>query len=155
MNSNKWPGRCIAYGGVCEVDIFRRHSSEIPLQPRRKIHISMAEPCIPIRVEKDEENEQHYGVLLYYKYANIPDLQDLFDFYQSNCTSLSLLGRVRLSAHGVNVTVIADIIFFYYYYCFLVYPFFPPFYRNWTYNCCIGWWEIEGIRETHRGGEID
>ncbi|XP_073310475.1 rhodanese-like domain-containing protein 6 [Primulina huaijiensis] len=65
----------------------------------------MAEPCIRIRVEREEENEEHYGVLLYYKYADIPDLQDLFDFYQSNCTSLSLLGRVRLSAHGVNVTV--------------------------------------------------
>lgn len=65
----------------------------------------MAEHCIPIRVEKEEESEQHYGVLLYYKYADIPDLQDLFDFYQSNCTSLSILGRVRLSAHGVNVTV--------------------------------------------------
>ncbi|KZV43675.1 rhodanese-like domain-containing protein 6-like [Dorcoceras hygrometricum] len=65
----------------------------------------MVEPCIRISEEKEAENEQHYGVLLYYKYTDIPNLQDLFDFYQSNCTSLSLLGRVRLSAHGVNVTV--------------------------------------------------
>ncbi|KAM7474322.1 hypothetical protein LguiB_021565 [Lonicera macranthoides] len=52
---------------------------------------------------KDEGEE--YGVLLYYKYAHIPDLQDLFTFYDSNCNSLSLLGRVRLAPHGVNVTV--------------------------------------------------
>ncbi|XP_031104106.1 rhodanese-like domain-containing protein 6 [Ipomoea triloba] len=46
-----------------------------------------------------------YGVLLYYKYATIPDLQQLLNFYRSNCTSLSLVGRVRLSPYGVNVTV--------------------------------------------------
>ncbi|KAF3957094.1 hypothetical protein CMV_017856 [Castanea mollissima] len=46
-----------------------------------------------------------YGVLLYYKYAQITDLDSLFSFYESNCNSLSLLGRVRLSPHGVNVTV--------------------------------------------------
>lgn len=65
----------------------------------------MAEPCVRTRAEIEEQKEQHYGILLYYKYADIPDLQDLFDFFQSNCTSLSILGRVRLSAHGVNVTV--------------------------------------------------
>ncbi|KAL6560628.1 hypothetical protein OROGR_004187 [Orobanche gracilis] len=53
----------------------------------------------------EKETEKDYGVLLYYKYIAIPDLQNLFDFYHSNCTSLSLLGRVRLSSHGVNVTV--------------------------------------------------
>lgn len=52
---------------------------------------------------KDEETE--YGVLLYYKFASIPDLDNLFTFFDSNCRSLSLLGRVRLSPNGVNVTV--------------------------------------------------
>ncbi|KAG8363929.1 hypothetical protein BUALT_Bualt19G0073500 [Buddleja alternifolia] len=56
-------------------------------------------------INQQTENEKGYGVLLYYKYTSIPDLQNLFDFYRSNCTSLSLLGRVRLSSHGVNVTV--------------------------------------------------
>jgi len=54
--------------------------------------------------EQEQEQEQ-YGVLLYYKYTEIPDLNSLLSFYNSNCTSLSLLGRVRLSLHGVNVTV--------------------------------------------------
>lgn len=51
--------------------------------------------------------EEDYGVLLYYKYATIPDVEALFNFYDSNCSSLSLLGRVRLSPSGVNVTVTA------------------------------------------------
>ncbi|XP_031266413.1 rhodanese-like domain-containing protein 6 isoform X1 [Pistacia vera] len=51
--------------------------------------------------KKDEE----YGVLLYYNYSTIPDLNSLSNFYQSNCSSLNLLGRVRLAPHGVNVTV--------------------------------------------------
>ena len=50
-------------------------------------------------------SEDKYGVLLYYKYAEIPNLDDLLTFYHSNCSSLSLLGRVRLSSHDVNVTV--------------------------------------------------
>lgn len=54
---------------------------------------------------KQEQKEEDYGVLLYYKYATIPDLEALFNFYESNCKSLSLLGRVRLSHNGVNVTV--------------------------------------------------
>ncbi|XP_049403303.1 rhodanese-like domain-containing protein 6 [Solanum stenotomum] len=54
---------------------------------------------------KQEQQEEDYGVLLYYKYATIPDLEALFNFYESNCKSLSLLGRVRLSHNGVNVTV--------------------------------------------------
>ncbi|CAL0320931.1 unnamed protein product [Lupinus luteus] len=53
--------------------------------------------------EKEETDE--YGVLLYYNYADIPDLNDMVTFYNSNCSSLGLLGRVRISPHGVNVTV--------------------------------------------------
>ncbi|CAI8603559.1 unnamed protein product [Vicia faba] len=53
----------------------------------------------------DNKNTDQYGVLLYYKYVDIPNLNDLLTFYRSNCSSLSLLGRVRLSPHGVNVTV--------------------------------------------------
>ncbi|XP_057732088.1 rhodanese-like domain-containing protein 6 isoform X2 [Arachis stenosperma] len=53
----------------------------------------------------DTEGIDQYGVLLYYKYAYIPNLDDLLSFYHSNCSQLSLLGRVRLSSRGVNVTV--------------------------------------------------
>ncbi|KAJ6816580.1 rhodanese-like domain-containing protein 6 isoform X2 [Iris pallida] len=45
------------------------------------------------------------GVLLYYKYAQIPDVPSLIRFFDSNCRSLSLLGRVRIAPNGVNVTV--------------------------------------------------
>lgn len=55
--------------------------------------------------DKKSTKHDEYGVLLYYNYTKIPDLDDLFTFYNSNCTSLSLLGRVRLAPHGVNVTV--------------------------------------------------
>ncbi|KAK4282713.1 hypothetical protein QN277_014058 [Acacia crassicarpa] len=53
----------------------------------------------------DNDCTDQYGVLLYYKYAQIPNLDHLLTFYESNCSSLGLLGRVRLSSHGVNVTV--------------------------------------------------
>lgn len=49
--------------------------------------------------------EAEDGVLLYYKYASVPDLSHLFHFYDSNCKSLGLLGRVRIAPDGVNVTV--------------------------------------------------
>jgi len=55
-------------------------------------------------MSEDKDKEQ-YGVLLYYNYAEISDLNHLLTFYHSNCTSLNLRGRVRLSTHGVNVTV--------------------------------------------------
>ncbi|KAM5560993.1 rhodanese-like domain-containing protein 6 [Rosa sericea] len=58
-----------------------------------------------INSQEEQEDDDQYGVLLYYKYTQIPDLDDLFNFYDSNCNSLSLLGRVRLSPLGVNVTV--------------------------------------------------
>ncbi|KAK6915685.1 hypothetical protein RJ641_020802 [Dillenia turbinata] len=41
------------------------------------------------------EQQEEYGVVLYYKYAEVPDLEELFSFYNSNCNSLGLLGRVR------------------------------------------------------------
>ncbi|XP_050225798.1 rhodanese-like domain-containing protein 6 [Mercurialis annua] len=55
--------------------------------------------------QEQEEIDNEYGVLLYYKYTQIPDLDSLLSFFNSNCISLSLLGRVRLSSNGVNVTV--------------------------------------------------
>lgn len=55
--------------------------------------------------DKKTTKDDDCGVLLYYKYAKIPDLDDLFNFYSTNCNSLSLLGRVRLAPHGVNVTI--------------------------------------------------
>lgn len=53
---------------------------------------------------KEPENQ---GVLLYYKYTSSPiqDLNQLLTFYESNCSSLGLLGRVRLAPQGVNVTI--------------------------------------------------
>lgn len=51
------------------------------------------------------ERAEPYGVLLYYKYASVADLDELVSFYERNCSSLGLLGRVRLAPHGVNVTV--------------------------------------------------
>ncbi|XP_030459942.1 rhodanese-like domain-containing protein 6 isoform X1 [Syzygium oleosum] len=53
----------------------------------------------------DLARTEPYGVLLYYKYASVPDLDELASFYERNCSSLGLLGRVRLAPHGVNVTV--------------------------------------------------
>jgi len=56
--------------------------------------------------DKNDESEKH-AVLLYYKYTHSPieDLNNLYIFYESNCTSLGLLGRVRIAPQGVNVTV--------------------------------------------------
>ncbi|KAJ9180353.1 hypothetical protein P3X46_008611 [Hevea brasiliensis] len=55
--------------------------------------------------QKQDQDKDQYGILLYYKYTSVPDLHFLLSFYQSNCSSLFLLGRVRLSPHGFNVTV--------------------------------------------------
>ncbi|KAI3990228.1 hypothetical protein MKX01_029206 [Papaver californicum] len=58
-----------------------------------------------------EKNQNHSsstpddGILIYYKYVEIPDVNDLVEFYNSNCKSLNLLGRVRIAPDGVNVTV--------------------------------------------------
>ncbi|XP_043724199.1 rhodanese-like domain-containing protein 6 isoform X2 [Telopea speciosissima] len=52
--------------------------------------------------QKEEEEE---GVLLYYKFVSVPDTQELVSFYDLNCRSLGLLGRVRIASDGVNVTV--------------------------------------------------
>ncbi|PON69636.1 Serine hydrolase FSH [Parasponia andersonii] len=60
----------------------------------------------PVEPNKRPENEEEEdGILLYYKYTQIPDVEELLAFYSSNCNSLHLLGRVRLSPLGVNVTV--------------------------------------------------
>ncbi|XP_020222166.1 rhodanese-like domain-containing protein 6 [Cajanus cajan] len=59
-------------------------------------------------MSQNKDNDQ-YAVLLYYKYAEVPNLDDLATFYRSNCSSLRLLGRVRLSSRGVNVTVGANL----------------------------------------------
>ncbi|KAF6156595.1 hypothetical protein GIB67_014574, partial [Kingdonia uniflora] len=59
------------------------------------LHTSTSKACVTM-----EE-----GILLYYKYATVQDIQDLVSFYDSNCKSLGLLGRVRIAPDGVNVTV--------------------------------------------------
>ncbi|KAF0887567.1 hypothetical protein E2562_002288 [Oryza meyeriana var. granulata] len=46
-----------------------------------------------------------YGVLLYYKYAEVPDAPALAAFYASHCRALALVGRVRVGPDGVNATL--------------------------------------------------
>jgi hypothetical protein len=65
--------------------------------------LTMANTTPQVQIQAQDEDQ--YGVLLYYKYTEITDLNSLQAFYESNCNSLGLLGRVRLSPHGVNVTV--------------------------------------------------
>lgn len=55
--------------------------------------------------EDRSEGGNGAGVLLYYKYAPVQDISFLVRFYDSNCRSLALLGRVRIAPSGVNVTV--------------------------------------------------
>lgn len=45
------------------------------------------------------------GVLLYYKYVPIPEVPLIVKWYEDLCTSLGLVGRIRVSPEGVNVTV--------------------------------------------------
>ncbi|KAL5700337.1 Rhodanese-like domain-containing protein 6 [Ranunculus cassubicifolius] len=54
---------------------------------------------------EEEAAGREEGVVLYYKYVDVPNLEDLHAFYHSNCNSLNLRGRVRLAPNGVNVTV--------------------------------------------------
>ncbi|CAO2832520.1 unnamed protein product [Amaranthus hypochondriacus] len=64
--------------------------------------------AIPINSSvTDTGQSQKDGVLLYYKYTSSPieNLDELSTFYESNCSSLNLLGRVRLAPQGVNVTI--------------------------------------------------
>ena len=46
-----------------------------------------------------------YGVLLYYKYVDIPDTCRVRDWLHSLCHRLALVGRVRISPQGINATV--------------------------------------------------
>ncbi|KQJ86306.1 rhodanese-like domain-containing protein 6 isoform X4 [Brachypodium distachyon] len=46
-----------------------------------------------------------YGVLLYYKYAEVPDAPALAAFYEARCRALALVGRVRVGPDGVNATL--------------------------------------------------
>ncbi|GAQ88930.1 hypothetical protein KFL_004700120 [Klebsormidium nitens] len=45
------------------------------------------------------------GVLLYYKYVPISDVPLIVKWYEDLCTSLGLVGRIRVSPEGVNVTI--------------------------------------------------
>ncbi|XP_037432984.1 rhodanese-like domain-containing protein 6 [Triticum dicoccoides] len=58
--------------------------------------------------QKQEEGgggDGSYGVLLYYKYADVPDAPALAAFYESRCRALALVGRVRVGPDGVNATL--------------------------------------------------
>ncbi|XP_039685558.1 rhodanese-like domain-containing protein 6 isoform X3 [Medicago truncatula] len=85
------------------VNYTRRH--RLTLLSRRTERSINPELQNPPETMSDDKTTDQYGVLLYYKYVDIPNLNDLLTFYRSNCSSLSLLGRVRLSSNGVNVTV--------------------------------------------------
>ncbi|CAI0551909.1 unnamed protein product, partial [Linum tenue] len=82
----------------------RPHSRSFHFQNLRR---RTPTPHLPVMEEKTVETPpaEPYGVLLYYRFTSVPDLDHLLSFYRQNCDSLSLLGRVRLSANGVNVTV--------------------------------------------------
>ncbi|EFJ04668.1 hypothetical protein SELMODRAFT_270132 [Selaginella moellendorffii] len=45
------------------------------------------------------------GVLLYYKFVTLPDPEATRDWFERSCSSLALLGRIRIAPGGVNVTV--------------------------------------------------
>ncbi|XP_057493087.1 rhodanese-like domain-containing protein 6 isoform X3 [Actinidia eriantha] len=86
----------------------RREASSLPSHHRQtqpRVSVFLQHPKLSSMAADNNNKETEYGVLLYYKFTSIPDLDDLFAFYNSNCRSLSLLGRVRLSPNGVNVTV--------------------------------------------------
>ncbi|GAB2287267.1 hypothetical protein Dimus_021649 [Dionaea muscipula] len=64
----------------------------------------MSETTMQQQQRGDSRGKQ--GVLLYYKFTPaIENLSGLYNFYESNCSSLGLLGRIRLSSQGVNVTI--------------------------------------------------
>eukprot|EP00250_Pteridium_aquilinum_P005490 c15574_g1_i1 orf=75-2147(+) len=54
---------------------------------------------------KMEEAEDEEGVLLYYKFVSIPDPHSLSLWFRCLCSSLALVGRIRVAPDGVNVTV--------------------------------------------------
>ena len=55
--------------------------------------------------EQQPNGDGRYGVLLYYKYAEVPDAPALAAFYEARCRALALVGRVRVGPDGVNATV--------------------------------------------------
>ncbi|KAH9312448.1 hypothetical protein KI387_027483 [Taxus chinensis] len=56
-------------------------------------------------IENEKIREEEDGVLLYYKYVDIPDTESLLNWFRNDCTALGLVGRVRIAPNGINVTV--------------------------------------------------
>ncbi|GJP53805.1 hypothetical protein CLOM_g12939 [Closterium sp. NIES-68] len=52
-----------------------------------------------------EAESEGYGVLLYYQYVDVPDDVAAADWMRRICEEQGLLGRVRVSKQGFNVTV--------------------------------------------------
>lgn len=54
-----------------------------------------------------EGAESEQGVVLYYKFVTIAqeDADGVAAWFSQLCSSLSLLGRVRVALNGINVTV--------------------------------------------------
>ncbi|XP_042487573.1 rhodanese-like domain-containing protein 6 isoform X2 [Macadamia integrifolia] len=68
--------------------------------------VAQLRECVPVSERvRDMSQKEEEGVLLYYKFVSVPDTQELVSFYDLNCRSLGLLGRVRIASDGVNVTV--------------------------------------------------
>lgn len=61
--------------------------------------------CVSMAEKRGGDEKEEDGVLLYYRYVTIPDVSSMALFFHANCESLGLLGRVRISSSGVNVTV--------------------------------------------------
>jgi hypothetical protein len=59
-------------------------------------------PAIEASSSTEPESD---GVLLYYKYVKISDVALIVNWYEDICLQLGLIGRIRVSPEGVNVTV--------------------------------------------------
>lgn len=77
------------------------------------VAVAAARVSACLAMDATGQQEQHagdgggdrYGVLLYYKYAEVPDAAALAAFYEAHCRGLALVGRVRVGPDGVNATV--------------------------------------------------
>ncbi|KAI5068241.1 hypothetical protein GOP47_0016586 [Adiantum capillus-veneris] len=54
---------------------------------------------------EDEVKGEEEGVLLYYKFVSIPNPETLALWFNSFCSALALVGRIRVAPDGVNVTI--------------------------------------------------
>lgn len=60
---------------------------------------------MPANEASSSTEPESEGVLLYYKYVKISDVSLIVNWYEDICLQLRLIGRIRVSPEGVNVTV--------------------------------------------------